>query len=119
MKPTYADHCESYELRISKEDRTCWTWQERDGADEPQCSRMVGRGETYMRSTIFPGHESGYADGGWRPKITWVDNKIVWIQEPVKPAPVVSIFCLPCCERWGNLGRALAWITDHREAMAS
>ena len=110
------DSFERYELRVSKEDRTCWTWQERDGAAEPQCDRTIGRGETYMVSTIFPGHDSGYADGGWRKKLTWVDNKIVWVDEPIKPAPVASAFCLPCCERWGDLGHALAWIRSQQEA---
>lgn len=117
MKPAYVtgDH-ERYELRVAKKDYTCWTWQERDGCPEPDCQRMIGRGETYMLSTIYPGHESGYADAGWRPKLTWgPNNEVVWEREVVPARPIGNRFCLACCARWRNLGDALKWINDHRE----
>lgn len=119
MKPTYKGDHETCELRVSKVDRQCFTWQERGGAEEPQCTRMIGEGETYMVSTIFPGHDSGYADGGHRPVITWHQGEIVWDRVAVPPSPVSSVFCLPCCDRWNGLRDALAFITAERDRVAS
>ena len=115
MKPIYRGDHEHCELRVAQEDRTCWTWAERDGGDEPDCLRLIGQGETYMLSTIFPGHDSGYADGGSRSTIKWVDNKITWERVPVAASPVASHFCLPCCDRWMNLREALRWIKSERD----
>lgn len=119
MKPTYYGDHERVEFRASKEDRTCWTWQERCGASETQCTRLIGRGETYAVSTIFPGHDSGYADGGSRQQIKWVDNQITWKRVPVPPSPLASFFCLPCCDRWTNLREAITWINAERERGAA
>ena len=115
MKPVITEYASRYEVRRAKEDRTCWTWQERMGSDEPQCTRIIGKGELYLVNTIYPGHDSGYADGGTKLEIVWTGlTTYEWQQVPIPPRPVESWFCLPCCERWRNLGDALAAIRKER-----
>lgn len=89
----------------------CWTWAEGgspapgEGYDgKPRCTRMIAKGETYVESTIYPGHDSGYADAGWR----W--EKGVRVDVPAKP--VTSRFCLPCSGRWVNLRERLALLDN-------
>jgi hypothetical protein len=105
---------EKYELRKAAWDHTCFTWSERDGAAEPQCARIIGKGEQHLVSTIYPGHESGFADGykrgpGHFNGTEWVPGEWVY-----SPAPVSSRFCLPCVDRWNNLRDALEQLTQER-----
>jgi hypothetical protein len=95
MSSVYFDH-EKIELRAAAQDYVCWSWAERYG-DEPQCGRIIAKGELHAVSTIFPGRDSGYADGGW-------DGR----GNPIGPHPVTSRFCMPCSQRWTNLRDAVA-----------
>jgi len=105
-------HAEKVELRTSRKDRECFTWTERDGAEEPQCTRLIGAGEQYLASTIYPGHDSGFADASWTRRLRWdpIARKYDWMRVTIPARPVTSAFCLPCCDRWLNLRDALAEI---------
>lgn len=98
-------------VRRSKFRRECWSWEEdcappwTDGG-EP-CTRAIDAGEYYMSSTIFPGHDSGFADGGFERRIKWVGNEITWERVLVPGRPITSTFCLPCACRWSNLKDAV------------
>lgn len=101
---TYRNH-ERVEIRTAATDHECWSWVEKckapgEGWDGgPYCTRVIGEGERYVVSTIFPGHDSGYADDRSRlVRGQWV---------PLPPSPVSSTFCMPCAERWRNLRDAL------------
>lgn len=99
-------------VRRSKIRRECWTWSEGDGdapwtADGQPCTRAIDKGEQYMSSTIFPGHDSGYADGGYQRRIKWVGNEITWESVWVDGKPITSSFCLPCANRWTNLRESM------------
>lgn len=92
-------------LRTAAREHRCWSWSEKcsapgDGYDgNPPCTRIIAKGEKYLLSTIYPGHDSGYADDRVRlVKGAWV---------PVAPSPISSRFCLPCAGRWVNLKPAL------------
>lgn len=119
MRPVVTGYAERYELRTAKRDRTCFTWQERDGAREDQCVRVIAAGEVYMLQTIYPGHDSGYADGGGR---RWKSGHYDytarrWVHgswEHLPPSPISESFCLPCCDRWTNLRDALALIRERQ-----
>lgn len=88
------DH-ERLQLRTAARQHRCWTWSEMPGSGEPQCTRLIGKGETYGLSTIYPGHDSGYADTYSKR----IDG--AWVDFPGRP--LTHRFCLPCCERWTNL----------------
>lgn len=87
---------------VAKRRHTCWSWREKnkapgDGYDgKPACTRQIDAGETYVESTIYPGHDSGYADD-------YYDRE--GNRQPGRP--VTSRFCLPCAGRWTNLIRGL------------
>jgi hypothetical protein len=73
---------------------TCWAVSEQckapgDGYDdEPVCQRSIGVGVEHVKSTIYPGHDSGYAAAG----------------------PLSTRHCMPCARRWTNLSTLLAKI---------
>lgn len=96
---------ERVEIRTAAVEHACWSWVERcsapgEGYDgNPPCTRVIDAGERYLVSTIFPGHDSGYADD----RVRWEGG--VWV--PVPSAPISSAFCIPCAGRWANLKRAL------------
>ena len=122
MKPVITGHCERYELRVAKTDRTCWTWQERGGSTEEQCTRVIAAGETYLLSTLYPGHDSGMLDdwvrwqsGEWD-SATKTFGPGRWVR--VKSHPVDHHFCLPCTKRWQDLERAVARIAEAKVAAA-
>lgn len=98
-------------VRRSKIRRECWTWSEEDEAtfadDEHPCTRAIDIGEQYMSSTIFPGHDSGFADGYYDERIKWVNNKITWESVWVNGKPITVSFCLPCANWWTNLRESL------------
>ena len=98
-------------VRRSRIRRECWTWSEKDEPpftdDVKRCTRAIDIGEQYMSSTIFPGHDSGFADGGYERRIKWVNNKITWFRVWVDGKPMTSSFCLPCANRWTNLRESL------------
>ncbi len=114
MKPIITRHCERIELRTARKDRECSTWAERDGAEEPQCTRVIAAGEKYLASTIYPGHDSGYADAGSVRRLRWNDTakRFDWFRVAVPARPVTSAFCLPCADRWTSLRDALSEITQ-------
>lgn len=97
---------EKVEIVAARRVYTCWSWAERckapdEGWDgDPPCVRSIGVGEEHVKSTIYPGHESGYADGGWDAR-----------GNPIDPRPISSRFCMPCARRWTNLKRALDRLT--------
>lgn len=97
---------ERIELRTARRKHDCWTHRDSGGLapgegwdGNPPCSGVIREGEQYVLSTIFPGHDSGYADGGW-------DRH----GNPVGPSPVTSKFCMPCAGRWRNIADGLARI---------
>lgn len=98
------DH-ERARLRVARRNHRCWAWSEKchppgDGYDgDPPCTRIIAAGETYLESTIYPGHDSGYADGGYK----LVGSE--WV--PAPPRPLSTRHCLPCAGRWSNLKDAL------------
>lgn len=104
---------ERVELRTARIEHQCWSWTERckapgDGYDgEPTCTRVIGVGEQYVHATVYPGHDSGYADGRQKR----VDGG--WV--PAPPAPLASKFCLPCARRWANLKRGLEQIESRTD----
>ena len=105
-------------LRTAKREHRCWSWA--DNCSPPgesfsteyggvydggrPCTRLIGPGEEYLENTIYPGHDSGYADDC----VKWVGG-VGW--ERCKPRPIRSRFCLPCAGRWINLKPALAALT--------
>jgi hypothetical protein len=97
---------ERSELRIAARNHTCWSWREKsrapgEGWDGNQpCTRIIGKGEQYLRNTIYPGHDSGYADN-FAKRINGE-----WVEFPGRP--ISSKFCLPCAGRWVNLKKALS-----------
>lgn len=105
---------ERVELRTAARQHDCWSWAEKcrapgEGWDgQPLCTQTIYYGDRYVRSTIFPGHDSGYADGGWN-----------WRGDPVPPSPVSSAFCMPCARRWVNLKRALDQLDPWHKREAS
>ena len=91
---------ERVEVRTAKAEYRCWSYEEdcygpgHGWDDEPTCTRLIAPGEQYVVSTIFPGHDSGYAD-----------NRVKWTGagwESVPSSPIASRFCLPCARRWRN-----------------
>lgn len=103
---------EKVEVRTARRRTTCWTWRENSGSapgegwdGNPPCTRAIAVGEEYVRSTIYPGHDSGYADGGWDAR-----------GNPLPPRPVSSSFCMPCARRWVNLKRGLDAIANATRA---
>lgn len=93
-------------IRVARSEHYCWSWAEKCSApgegwdDQRPCTRIIGVGEEYLLHTVYPGHDSGYADD----RVRWVNGG--WV--PVSPAPISSRFCLPCAGRWVNLKPALA-----------
>ena len=88
---------EKTEILTARRNHRCWSWATHTKApgdgwdDEPTCARIIASGETYVRSTVYPGHDSGYA--GYR-------------GEP-DARPVSSAFCMACANRWLNIRRGL------------
>ena len=88
---TRTNHCERVEVRTARKLHRCWSFAEEcyppgypyDG--KPGCHGTVRPGERYVISTIYPGHDSGYAEDG----------------------PETSAFCWPCANRWTNVRGAL------------
>lgn len=93
---------ERVEIRTARSKHHCWTFLDGypapgEGYDGgPPCAGVIREGERYVVSTIYPGHDSGYADGGW-------DSR----GRAVPPRPVSSSMCMPCAERWRNTSDAL------------
>ena len=93
---------ERVEIRTARKKHTCWGFSERmrapgEGWDgNPPCSGIIREGERYVVSTIFPGHDSGYADGGWDAS-----------GAPVPPSPLSTSHCWACAQRWRNLRERL------------
>lgn len=91
---------ERVEVRRAKNEYRCWSYEEdcygpgEGWDDEPNCTRLIAAGEKYVLSTIFPGHDSGYADN----RVRW--NGSGWV--PVPSSPIASRFCMPCARRWRN-----------------
>lgn len=54
----------------------------------PGCTRTINAGEWYVRSTIFPGHDSGYAG------------------DPGHGHPVSAALCLPCAANYTDTAAA-------------
>ena len=96
---------ERVEIRTAAVEHECWSWGEKckapgEGWDgNPPCTRVIDAGERYVVSTIFPGHDSGYADD----RMKW--HGAGWV--PVPSSPISSAFCIPCARRWTNLSRLL------------
>ncbi len=94
------DPKERVAVRKAARNHRCWSFSERcdpphvDGVGD--CLRLIAKGEVHVVSTIYPGHDSGYADGGW-------DRH----GKPIPPRPVTSHFCMNCSHRWRNLRAAL------------
>lgn len=104
MKAHYAAH-ERVEIRTAKVEHRCWSHTEDckapgDGYDDkPTCTHLIAPGDQYVVSTIYSGHDSGYADN----RVKW--NGSGWDRVP--SSPISSPFCMPCAERWVNTARAL------------
>lgn len=88
------EHNERVRVLTAKKNHKCWAYLEGTPAPGdsvrypdggPRCSRIILAGEQYVESTIYPGHESGYAEDG----------------------PVRTRHCMPCANRWTNLFKAL------------
>lgn len=109
-------------LRVAAHNHFCWSWLQRcappgdsftDGHvdDKPRCVRVIGVGERHLVSTIYPGHDSGYADD----RVLRVGDG--WVR--AEPRPITSRFCLPCAARWTNLRPALRLLLpDYLEHVA-
>jgi hypothetical protein len=97
---------ERVQIRAAARNHVCWSWREKCKApgegydDRPRCTRVIAKGEPHVVSTIYPGHDSGYADD----RLKLVAGE--WV--PVPPSPVTSHFCMPCGRRWKNLAGAVA-----------
>jgi len=110
QRKVWAGDHERAELRVAARNHICWSWREKCGPpgegydDGLPCTRIIAKGEQYLRSTIYPGHDSGYCDN--RVKRTASG----WVSVP--PSPLSSPFCLPCAGRWTNLATALAALTE-------
>lgn len=96
---------ERLQLVTAKRRHFCWSWREKNSAPgdslaypdgKPTCTRVIEAGEKHALSTIYPGHESGYADA-------YLDRD--GQRRPGRP--LSSRFCLPCANRWENLRRLL------------
>lgn len=103
---------ERLELRTAKIERPCFGWLEKlgDRVYGVKCTRIIGVGERYLVSTVFPGHYSGLADAWseshpqYNPETKTFD-RVIWVEH--KAAPISHAFCLPCAHDWLNLRNAL------------
>jgi hypothetical protein len=96
---------ERVEIVVARRVFTCWSWAEQCKApgegwdDRPVCQRSIGVGVEHVKSTIYPGHESGYADD-------YYDRN-----GALRPGrPLASRICMPCANRWENTRERLALI---------
>lgn len=102
---------ERFELKTAGRRHQCWSWREKckapgDGWDEkPGCTRMIDTGEKYLSATVYPGHDSGYADN-------WIDRD----GKPIKGRPVTSPVCLPCARRWKGMDTAVLILLGEKPA---
>ena len=95
---TYCRDHERVRIRTARRNTRCWAWAEKcsapGDADYTECSRVIAAGERYAESTIYPGHDSGYADGG----------------------PFSTRHCMSCAHRWVNLKRAMTELEGAEES---